>query len=356
MKIPARTTLAAATLAAALTTAGWSAQAGAAEFEWNLQTVAGSGTTEYTQLVERFAGYVDDLTDGRVAIKTFPAGMLMKSSEVAAAVSSGALEMGHTYMVYYSGKEPALKSVNEWPAMVQPLQGVTWFYDAGGAEIMRRITAPHDIYFLGVSPLLGEHIWSKKPLEGIEDIKGLKMRASALAADSFADLGASVVTLSGEEVYQALQRGVIDATEFTTMPVNYGFGFHEVAPYVTLPTYSGGGTSDWVVNMDAWNALPEDLQAKMQQALQLASYEYYRQSRLEEQEVAAKLREEGVQLIRWSDADMRKLERARIEVMREKYTADSPLFAEKLESQLSYLERLGYDVDAPAEEAKAEQD
>lgn len=318
----------------------------AAEFEWNLQTVAGAGTSEYEELVERFAHYADELTDGRVAIKTFPAGMLMKSSEVASAVSNGALEMGHTYLVYFSGKEPALKAVNEWPAMVQPLQGTSWFYEAGGAEIMRNITARHDMYFLGVSPLLGEHIWSKKPLAGIDDLKGLKMRASALAADSFAKLGASVVSLSGEEVYQALQRGVVDATEFTTMPVNYGLGFQEVAKYVTLPTYSGGGTSDWVVNMAAWERLPDDLKPKLEQALQLASYEYYRKSRLEEQEVTAKLREAGAELIRWSDDDMRKLERARIDVMRDTYAADSPLYAEKLESQLRFLERLGYDVDA----------
>ncbi|MEQ9151135.1 MAG: TRAP transporter substrate-binding protein DctP [Parvibaculum sp.] len=338
----------AAALAAALVSAGavlvgTASLAKAAEIEWSLQTVAGAGTTEYKQLVERFADYVDQLTGGRVAIKTFPAGMLMKSSEVAGAVSKGTLEMGHTFLVYYSGKEPALKAVNEWPAMVQPLQGVMWFYEGGGAEIMREITAKHDMHFLGVSPLLGEHIWAKKPLNGVEDLKGIKIRASALAADSFARLGASVVSLSGEEVYQALQRGVVDATEFTTMPVNYGFGFHEIAKYVMLPSYSGGGTSDWIVNMKAWNELPDVLKPKMEQALRLVSYDYYRQSRLEEEDVKDKLHSAGVKMITWSETDMRKLERARIDVMREKYAAESPLFAKKLDSQLKFLERLGYE-------------
>lgn len=333
-------------LALAVAVAGWTAGSGvhAAEITWRLQTVASAGTTEYKNLVENFARHVKQETGGRVEIKTFPAGMLMGSGQVPEAVSRGTLDMGHTYLVYYSGKEPALKAVNEWPAEVHPLQGVTWFYEGGGAELMRKIVAKHNMHFLGVTPLLGEQIWSKKEIKGVADMKGMKLRAAGLAADSFARLGASVVAMPGEEVYQALQRGVIDGLEFTTMPVNYGLGLHEVAKFVSMPSYSGGGTSDWIVNQASWNKLPADLKPKMEAALKKASEEFHRSAVAEEKELTEKLGKSGVKLVRWPEAEMRKMEESRLAVMREKYAVESPAYAEKLASQLKHLQKLGYQL------------
>jgi len=331
-------------LALSVAAVGWTAacSAHAAEVTWRLQTVASAGTTEYKNLVENFAKHVAQETGGRVEIKTFPAGMLMGSGQVPEAVSRGTLDMGHTYLVYYSGKEPALKAVNEWPAEVHPLQGVTWFYEGGGAELMRKIVAKHNMHFLGVTPLLGEQIWSKKEIKGVADMKGMKLRAAGLAADSFARLGASVVAMPGEEVYQALQRGVIDGLEFTTMPVNYGLGLHEVAKFVSMPSYSGGGTSDWIVNQASWNKLPADLKPKMEVALKKASEEFHRSAVAEEKDLTEKLAKSGVKLVQWPEAEMRKMEAARLAVMKEKYAAESPEYAEKLASQLKHLQQLGY--------------
>lgn len=331
-------------LALSTAVAGWTAAcaAHAAEITWRLQSVASAGTTEYKNLVESFAKHVKQETGGRVEIKTFPAGMLMGSGQVPEAVSRGTLDMGHTYLVYYSGKEPALKAVNEWPAEVHPMQGVTWFYEGGGADLMRKIVAKHNMHFLGVTALLGEQIWSKKEIKGVADMKGMKLRAAGLAADSFTRLGASVVAMPGEEVYQALQRGVIDGLEFTTMPVNYGLGLHEVAKYVVLPSYSGGGTSDWIVNQASWNKLPADLKPKMEAALKKASDEYQRSAVAEEKEVTEKLAKAGIKLVKWPESEVRKMEEARLAVMKDKYAAESPLYAEKLASQLKHLQKLGY--------------
>lgn len=331
-------------LALSVAVAGWTAAGGAhaAEITWRLQTVASAGTTEYKNLVENFAKHVKQETGGRVEIKTFPAGMLMGSGQVPEAVSRGTLDMGHTYLVYYSGKEPALKAVGEWPAEVHPLQGVTWFYEGGGAELMRKIVSKHNMHFLGVTPLLGEQIWSKKEIKGVADMKGMKLRAAGLAADSFARLGVSVVAMPGEEIYQALQRGVIDGFEFTTMPVNYGLGLHEVAKFVSMPSFSGGGTSDWIVNQASWNKLPADLKPKMEAALKKASEEFHRSAVAEEKELTEKLAKGGVTLVRWPEAEMRKMEESRLAVMKEKYAAESPAYAEKLASQLKHLQKLGY--------------
>lgn len=310
---------------------------------WRLQTIAAAGTLEYKDLAQAFADRARQLSGGRIDIQVFAAGSLMKSNEVPEAVGKGTLDMAHTFLVYLSGKEPALKAVNEWPAMVEPLQGVAWTYHGGGMAIMREITEKHGMHFLGVSPLAGEHIWSKKPLKSVADLNGLKMRAAAVAADSFKKLGAAVVALPGEEVYSGLQRGIIDATEFTTLSVNYGLGLHEVTKYVIQPTYSGGGTYDWVVNKSKWDALPADLRAILEVALNEVSYQYWLKNLADEQRIIGEMKKKGVQFITWSDKDMKTLEKARISIMRDVYAKESALYAKKLESQLKFLDLLGYE-------------
>jgi TRAP-type mannitol/chloroaromatic compound transport system substrate-binding protein len=122
-----------------------------------------------------------------------------------------------------------------------------------------------------------EHIWSRKPLKGVADLKGLKMRAAALAADSFAALGASIVTVPGGEIYQALERGVVDAAEYTWLTANFGLGMAEVTKYIVFPTFSGGGNYDWFANMDAWKKLPDDLKKIVEVAQQESTYLFWLQ-------------------------------------------------------------------------------
>ena len=126
------------------------------------------------------------------------------------------------------------------------------------------------------------------------------------------------------------------------MPVNYGLGLHEVAKFVSMPSFSGGGTSDWIVNQASWNKLPADLKPKMEAALKKASEEFHRSAVAEEKELTEKLAKGGVTLVRWPEAEMRKMEESRLAVMKEKYAAESPAYAEKLASQLKHLQKLGY--------------
>ena len=218
------------------------------------------------------------------------------------------------------------------------------WYELGGAEIYREALVDDNLYHLGVTPVSGEHIWSTVPLRSVEDLQGVKIRSGGVASRSFAALGAAPVSTPGSEVYQALQRGVVDAAEWTTLTVNYGFGLHEVTQYLIMPSYSGGATYDWVVNLEAWNALPEDLQQLINAALTEVSYTYWMKVKARETQVLQELEEKGMEIIYWSDEDMRKLEEARMQVVAETYTEDSPEYAAVLRNQFEFLESLGYDV------------
>lgn len=308
---------------------------------WRIQTVAPAGSNEFKWLDEEFANNVKAMSGGRLTIEIHAAGTLMKSSEVPEAVSRGILDMGHTYLSYFGGRERGLDAASEWVGDGHPLQGVMWFYDDEGASIMRPITARHNIYYLGVSPFLGEHIWSKKPLNSLEDLKGLKIRAQALAGETFDVLGASTVTIPGEEVYPSLQRGMVDAAEYIDDIVNYGQGLHEVTKYVIFPSYSGGGTVDWIVNMNSWNKLPDDLKVIVDLALRTTNFNFWNKAIVGELDVQRKVLDYGNEFITWSAEDMAKLAQVRLALMRDKASKNED-YKRRLESQLKFLEKIGY--------------
>ncbi|MDD9739803.1 TRAP transporter substrate-binding protein DctP [Marinovum sp. SP66] len=319
----------------------------AAEIKWSMQTYASTGMSEYNTLVTNFAEKVEKASNGRMEIQVFPAGQVVSSAEVPEAVRAGALDLGNTFLMYYASKEPALQAINEWPAGFEDQQGLDWFYSGGGKELLRPVAERHNLYYLGVTTLLGENIWSNKKIGGIDDLKGLKLRTSGLTAESLAILGASPVSMSSEDIYTAMQRGTIDGFEFVSTPVHYGFGWHEVTKYVTDPKFIMGGSSDWIVNLDSWNALPDDLKAVIDNALRAASQEFFVQSRLEEGEIDKKLKEAGIEFITWPDGDLEQFEKARYQIVREKYWPASEEFREIQQSRMDFLRKLGYVVEAP---------
>jgi TRAP-type mannitol/chloroaromatic compound transport system substrate-binding protein len=308
---------------------------------WRLQTAFSPTSMEYTQLAVPFTEQVEKMSNGALKIKPFPAGAIVGAGEAFDATSNGTIDMTLSWLVYLSGKDKALRAVNEWPAMVDPLQGVSWFYGEG-APIMRDIVKKHNLYFLGVSPLAGEHIWSKVEITGVDDLKGVKIRAGGLAADSFASLGASVVKLPGSQIYQGLLTGMIDAAEYTANVEHFALGFQEVTKYVIDPSYSGGGTTDWVVNLEKWDALPDNLKTILESAVRSVSMQFWANYSAADAAVTKKLADGATTLIEWSPEDMERLETERYLIMRDRYSAENEEFAEKFNSQMKFLEGMGY--------------
>ena len=122
------------------------------------------------------------------------------------------------------------------------------------------------------------------------------------------------------------------------MAVNYGIGLHEVAKYVAVPSYSGGGTADTVVSYRAWKKLPAELKVKVEAAFRSAADEYAAFALKEEKEVREKLVAAGVTFVEWSEEDVAKMAKARLNVMTNKYAKDSETYAKKLASQIKFLE------------------
>jgi TRAP-type mannitol/chloroaromatic compound transport system substrate-binding protein len=175
----------------------------------------------------------------------------------------------------------------------------------------------------------------------VEDLKGLKIRSAGLAANMLSELGASVVTISPGEVYQALERGVVDAAEFASIPINYTLGLHEVTKYIVFPGFSGAPCYDLIASMKAWEKLPDDLKEIVKVSMNECNLLYNYSHELKTRTLMEKLQNDGMIFIQWSDEDMAKLNPVRVKAW-EKYAERSPEAKEVFESRMKTLKILGY--------------
>ena len=189
--------------------------------------------------------------------------MIVPAFEVFDAVSKGVLDAGNSLSTYWMGKMLAAPFFGSMPAGMTDVELLCWLYYGGGLELWRELYAPHDVipFVAGVIPP-ESFGWSHKPIRSLEDFEGLKFRTIGIWAEILKDMGVSIVTLPGGEVYPALEKNIIDATEYSTPCVDSMLGFHEICKYMIVPgVHSPGTCIENIVNKDSWEKLPDDLKA-----------------------------------------------------------------------------------------------
>ena len=243
-------------LAAALITAPL---AGTAAEQWSMATSWGGGPFLEDD-AKGFAKLVDTLTDGRIKIQVFPGGTLGKALKVSETVKSNVAQAGHTWMGYDWGIDKTTVVFANMAGGLNPEELIMWLYQAGGADLWfeyRREKFGVASIPCGIFPT-EIFLHSKKRIQTLDDFKGVKLRTAGAWAEIAGNLGASTVILPGAEVYPALERGVIDATEWSSPSVNLPSGFHKIAKYIIMPgVHQPGATQECVFNMDAWNRISE---------------------------------------------------------------------------------------------------
>jgi TRAP-type mannitol/chloroaromatic compound transport system substrate-binding protein len=226
---------------------------------WNMATAWGGGPF-LEEDAKGFAKTVAMLTDGRIQINVFPGGTLGKALKVSDTVRSNVVQAGHTWMGYDWGIDKTTVLFANMAGGLNPEELIIWLYQAGGAELWfeyRMETFGVASIPCGIFPT-EIFLHSKKRIETLDDFAGLKMRTAGAWAEIAGELGASTVILPGAEVYPALERGVIDATEWSSPSVNLPSGFHKIAKYIIMPgVHQPGATEECVFNLDAWNGISE---------------------------------------------------------------------------------------------------
>ncbi|MFC0266774.1 TRAP transporter substrate-binding protein DctP [Kushneria aurantia] len=265
-----------ANLACVAASAFFTANAFAAEVTWRVPTSVPAGSPFYENFLERFASNVSLLTNERVEIQPYGAGVIVPALQVYEAVKEGTVEAGHSTPSYLVNQDPINSIFAGFPGGMGPETYVNWIYEGGGKEALTELRASEGLHSLIVgigSTEVFAH--ANKEITGPDDLKGLKYRTSGPWAEVMRDYyGAVPTVVPPGETYTLLQRKGVDAVEWATPSSNQPEGFHEAAKYIVVPGVHQP-TFLWEVFMkqETWNSLPEDLKPLLEAAAKLTTYE-----------------------------------------------------------------------------------
>jgi len=261
-----RRKLIASTAAAAVATATLAAPAIAQsnpEIKWRLTSSFPKSLDTIFGIAEIFARDVADATDGKFQIRCFPAGEIVPGLRAADKVTDGTVEMCQTASYYYWGKDPTFAFGTAVPFGLNARQQNAWMYFGGGIELMNEFYASYNIHALpagNTGAQMGG--WFKKEIKTVADLKGLKMRIGGFAGVVMQMLGVVPQQIAGGDVYPALEKGTIDAAEWSGPYDDLKLGFNKVAPFYYYPGWwEGGPMLHFFINTAKWNALPKSYQA-----------------------------------------------------------------------------------------------
>jgi len=233
----------------------------AAEFSWRMANLYPRGTS-YGAVYQGFADLVKRSTGGRLEINPLFDGEGVGATEVLQATMSGLVEAGCPYMALHAGELPAGIVELGLPGGPDNLAGLlALFFRGGWLETVREAYASVGLYNVGPYFQPGVYLITKNPINSLSDLKGLKLRAPGGYGKFVAQFGAQPVTMAFGETYTALATGVIDGCASSNL-IDYRDGkFYEIAKNFYPVAVTASQVSPLVVNMDKWNALPDDIKA-----------------------------------------------------------------------------------------------
>ena len=229
---------------------------GLPSIRWKMQSVFGSKLPLLGMLGARLEKELSRRSDGAVRLKFFEPGALVSSLEGLNAVGNGAVDAFFGSAGYHVGKLPAAALVRGSPFGLSLERHLQWL-ESEAYPLLNEIYANHGVYGLPCGMVGAESAgWFRKGVNRVEDLRGLKMRFFGLGALVMQKLGVSTQLLAAADIYPALERGVIDATEFSVPAIDEALGFYQIAKYYYYPSWHQPASAlELIVNRSKWNAL-----------------------------------------------------------------------------------------------------
>jgi TRAP-type mannitol/chloroaromatic compound transport system substrate-binding protein len=213
----------------------------------------------------RIADTLFRLSDGAFAIEVAAAGEVVPAFEVLDAVSSGAVEAGHSAAFFWQGKMPAASLFTTMPFGLLPIEHHAWLLHGGGLALWRDLYRAFNVVpFVGgnTGPSLGG--WFRRPITRKDDVRGLKMRVQGMGAEVWRRLGATPVAIPPGDISAALSSGTVDAVEFLAPSNDLAIGLPRAASHCALGGFTKpNGVSEFLVNAAAYAALPAQFRAML---------------------------------------------------------------------------------------------
>ncbi len=245
------------------------ADPGLPEIEWELATSWPVALDTIYGGAETFANRVGAMTGGKFMIAPKPSGEIVPPLEILQSVQNGTIQAGHTASYYYVGLADLTAFGTALPFGLTFRQQNAWLYEGGGLEMMQEVYAErfNAIQFPAGNTGVQMGGWFRKPIRSLADLQGLKMRIPGLGGRVMERLGVLVQVLPGGEIFQALQTGAIDATEWVGPYDDTKLDFQSVTDFYYYPGWWEPGPSLEVqMPLDVWNGLPEEYQEVIKSA------------------------------------------------------------------------------------------
>lgn len=308
--------------------------------KWKAQSMWSAAELSHKTFVD-FCARVKVLTNGRLEITPYSAGTIVPTFEALDALQNNVIQCMHMWSGYFSGKEPGFSPISDLVnAYSEPWQKDAWMYYKGGWELLNEMYKPYNAYAVGWMFWGIESMVSTKPIGRMEDFKGLKMRVpQGMTAMLFQKLGASVVVLPGEEVYSALDKGVINTSDWASPSMNQRMGFFQVAKYTNYPGFHSMPMASFTVNMNEWKKLPDDIKQILKTACREWCWDSIERIAIDDIRSLKEMKEKGVTVQIWSKEDLTRVRAVAMEIWDE-FAKKSPMAKKVVDSQKEWLREL----------------
>ncbi|WP_290650247.1 TRAP transporter substrate-binding protein DctP [Aquisalimonas sp.] len=309
---------------------------------WRVQSHWPSASSSYGDSLELLRDTVDERTDGRLKLELHPAGSLFSFGEIFSAVSRGVIPMGTISPAYEMDRLSTAGIAFGLPGAFQETwEAVYFFKHMGFEDMIREEAAEYDVFY-ATEKVYPTEMVAKEPIESLADFRGLNIRSSGTLQTFLTETGAAASMIPGEELYSALQTGIVDGAHWGAVQGAQSMSLYEVARYHVRPPLNIGGIDAWVINQEALDDLPDDIRTVLLDAIEeqfwwrTTEYMYQEQVAL-----AQAMAEEGVELINLpDDVQARMVEVG--EKMWEEQARESERAAEAIDMLRELLADLGY--------------
>ncbi len=228
-----------------------------ATLKWRLASSFPKSLDTLFGVADVFAKKVSDMTGGKFQIATFAAGELMPAFGVVDGVQNATVEMAATAPYYFFGKDETFALGCAIPFGLNSRQMTAWMYEGNGLKLMRDFYRNYNIVNFPMGNT-GAQMggWFRKEIKSLADFKGTKFRVGGFAGKVIERIGGVPQNIPGGEIYQALEKGTIDAAEWVGPYDDQKLGFYKVAQHYAYPGWwEGGPQLDLFINSKAFDTL-----------------------------------------------------------------------------------------------------
>jgi TRAP-type mannitol/chloroaromatic compound transport system substrate-binding protein len=294
---------------------------------------------------ERICDAVTEASGGCLVFKSFTGGSIVPATKEAVhGVDKGVIQATYTCPMYSLDTWAAAGLFSARPGQMTSHPYMTWYNWAGGVDLINKMMEGYDLYALrGCAPRPAE-VWclSTIPIEGLDDIRGLRIRTAGDGGEVLTRMGASVVFMPGGELYEATQRGVIDAFEYSTPAVNWPMAFHEVAKYHYFSaTRAPSDPLSFIVARSAWEELPDDLKQLVEAVVMSGTTRHDMEEYQDSIEAIPKHKEYGCVLEHLPEEIEVEMLKVTEEFYDEKAAKEDPIYSEILTSMREFKKAYG---------------